>query len=375
MGTQEVTEAAVRQALTQVIDPDLRKDIVSLGFVKAVTINGGQVATTIELTTPACPVKDRLKREAEEAIRSVPGVTAVAVTMTAQVRGGRAPVGGPQAPGQPPQPEMIPGVKNTIAVTSGKGGVGKSTVAANLAVALRQAGAAVGLLDADVYGPSVPTMFGVPEDEKPMVNRQEMIQPLEREGVKLMSIGFLVERDAAMIMRGPMLAKYVTETLSRVDWGELDYLVIDLPPGTGDVQLTLSQAIPLTGAVVVTTPQQVALADVRRAVTMCEKLEVPVLGIVENMSDPIGPDGNRIPMFGHGGGQAAAAAWGVGFLGEVALDGTVPGSGDAGLPIVAAAPESSVAASFREVSQQVAAEVSKLQMADVASAPSIRFVD
>jgi len=295
--------------------------------------------------------------------------------MTAQVRGGRVPVGGPQAPGQPDKPDMIPGVKNTIAVTSGKGGVGKSTVAANLAIALQQSGAAVGLLDADVYGPSVPTMFGVPEDEKPMVNRQEMIEPLQREGVKLMSIGFLVERDAAMIMRGPMLAKYVTETLSRVDWGELDYLVIDLPPGTGDVQLTLSQAIPLTGAVVVTTPQQVALADVRRAVTMCQKLEVPVLGIVENMSDPIGPDGQRIPLFGHGGGQTAAAEWGVGYLGEVSLDGAVPGSGDAGLPIVAAAPESKVAAAFRELSQNVAAEVSKLRMADQAATPSIRFVD
>jgi len=375
LGTETVTEAAVRQALTKVIDPDLHRDIVALGFVKAITIDGGQVAATIELTTPACPVKDRLKREAQEAIAGVPGVTGVEVTMTARVRGGQAPVGGPQAPGQPPQPEMIPGVKNTIAVTSGKGGVGKSTVAANLAIALRQSGAQVGLLDADVYGPSVPTMFGVPEDEKPMVNREEMIGPLEREGVKLMSIGFLVERDAAMIMRGPMLAKFVTETLSRVDWGELDYLVIDLPPGTGDVQLTLSQSIPLTGAVVVTTPQQVALADVRRAVTMCEKLEVPVLGIVENMSDPVGPDGNRIPLFGHGGGQTAASEWGVGFLGEVSLDGSVPGSGDSGLPIVAAAPESAVAAAFRELSQNVAAEVSKLRLADQAGTPSIRFVD
>jgi ATP-binding protein involved in chromosome partitioning len=218
-------------------------------------------------------------------------------------------------------------------------------------------------------------MFGVPEAEKPTVNRQDMIQPIEREGLKLMSIGFLVEREAAMIMRGPMLAKYVTETLSRVDWGELDYLVIDLPPGTGDVQLTLSQAIPLTGAVVVTTPQQVALADVRRAVTMCQKLEVPVLGIVENMSDPIGPDGQRIPLFGHGGGRAAAEEWGVGFLGEVSLDGTVPGSGDAGLPIMAAMPESAISASLREVAQSIAAEVSKLRMADQAGTPSIRFVD
>ncbi|NUP99378.1 MAG: Mrp/NBP35 family ATP-binding protein, partial [Armatimonadetes bacterium] len=335
---QRLTEDLVKGALRSVIDPDLRRDIVSLGFVKDISIAGGKVAVTIELTTPACPVKDRLRNEAADSIRGIPGVTEVEVTMTAQVRRGQG--GGLHGPGQAPQESPIPGVKNTIAVTSGKGGVGKSTVAANLAVALTQTGARVGLLDADVYGPSIPTMFGVPAEEKPYVNSRELIEPIERDGLLLMSIGFLVERDAAMIMRGPMLAKYVQDALAKVDWGELDYLVIDLPPGTGDVQLTLSQTIPLTGAVVVTTPQKVSLADVRRAVTMCEKLNVPILGIVENMSDPIAPNGTRIPMFGSGGGQTAAQEWGVPFLGEVTLDAAVPTTGDEGTPIVQAGPDS-----------------------------------
>lgn len=374
LGTEVVTEDAVKEALSTVIDPDLHRDIVSLGFVKKITICGGNVAATIELTTPACPMKDRMKRLSEDAIMGIPGVVGVKLNMTARVRGAQQAVDGAKTPGQPAA-DLIPDVKNTIAVSSGKGGVGKSTVAANLAVALQQAGATVGLLDADVYGPSVPTMFGVPENEKPTANPQGIIQPIFREGVKLMSIGFLVERDAAMIMRGPMLAKYVTETLSRVDWGDIDYLVIDLPPGTGDVQLTLAQAIPLTGSVIVTTPQQVALADVRRAVTMCEKLNVPVLGIIENMSDPVGPDGQRIPLFGHGSGLIAATEWNVEYLGEVSLDGTVPTSGDSGRPIVASAPDSSVAASFREISEKIAAEVSKLRMADEAGVPTIQFVD
>ncbi|MCC7493785.1 MAG: Mrp/NBP35 family ATP-binding protein [Fimbriimonadaceae bacterium] len=369
-GKKGVTAEQVRDALRVVIDPDLHRDIVTLGFVKDIAIQGADVAVTIELTTPACPVKDRLRREAEAAVQGLPGVGAVSITMTAQVRRG---------PGAPAEPAAnpIPGVRNTIAVTSGKGGVGKSTVAANLAMALAQSGAATGLLDADVYGPSVPTMFGVPAEEKPYVNERQLIEPIEREGLKLMSIGFLVERDAAMIMRGPMLAKYVQDALARVDWGELDYLVIDLPPGTGDVQLTLSQTIPLTGAVVVTTPQQVALADVRRAVTMCEKLNVPILGIVENMSDPVGPDGQRQPMFGHGGGRAAAAEWGCYFLGEVHLDPRVPVSGDAGLPLVAAQPEAPGAARFVELAGALASRLSVLHLASEgqAATPTLRIVD
>ncbi len=373
MSGKQITEDQVRDALRVVIDPDLRRDIVSLGFVKSIVIDGGRVEATIELTTPACPVKDKLKREAIAAIEGVPGVSEAAVTMTAQVR--RGPTGAPE--GAQPSAELIARVKNTIAVTSGKGGVGKSTVAANLAVALKQSGASVGLLDADVYGPSIPTMFGVPAEEKPYVNQQELIVPLSREGVLLMSIGFLVDREAAMIMRGPMLAKYVQDALARVDWGELDYLVIDLPPGTGDVQLTLSQTIPLTGAVVVTTPQRVALADVRRAVTMCQRLNVPVLGIVENMSDPIAPDGQRIAMFGHGGGQQAATEWGLNFLGEVSLDGAIPATGDDGLPIVAAAPESKAAAAFGDLAGAVAARISVLHMesAGQGPVPSLRIVD
>ncbi len=364
-----MTADQVREALKVVIDPDLHRDIVSLGFVKDITIDSGQVAVTIQLTTPACPLKERFKREATEAIAKLPGVKEVVVTLTAQARGnGHGGVPEPNA-------DIIPGVRNTVAVTSGKGGVGKSTVAVNLAVALRQEGAKVGLLDADVYGPSIPTMFGVPADEKPYVNEDQKIQPIQREGLLLMSIGFLVGQDAAMIMRGPMLAKYVQDALARVDWGELDYLIIDLPPGTGDVQLTLSQTIPLTGAVVVTTPQRVALADVRRAVTMCQKLNVPILGIVENMSDPVGPDGSRQTVFGHGGGAAAAAEWGLPYLGEVQLDSTIPTSGDGGLPIVAAQPGSSSALAFTSLAGTVASRVSQINFDGQAAAPAIRIVD
>lgn len=286
--------------------------------------------------------------------------------MTAQVRQGQA---------SRPEGNPIPGVRNTIAVTSGKGGVGKSTVAANLALALAQHGAKVGLIDADVYGPSIPTMLGVPDDERPTSPNGEDIHPVEREGLKLMSMGFLVDREAAMIMRGPMLSKYVQEALVRVEWGELDYLILDMPPGTGDVQLTLSQTIPLTGAVVVTTPQRVALDDVRRAVTMCEKLNVPVLGLVENMSDPIGPDGQPIPMFGRGGGEAAAKEWGLDFLGSVPLDGGVPASGDAGRPIVLSQPGSPAALALNAVAQATAARVSTVAMAGAGAVPSVRLVD
>ena len=371
-GRKGLTENQVREALKAIIDPDLHRDIVSLGFVKQIAIDGAKVAVTIELTTPACPMKDRMRRQAEEILGGLPGIETVEVTMTAQVR--RGPAAGVNIPGQQ-QPDPIPGVANTIAVTSGKGGVGKSTVSVNLAVALRLSGARVGLLDADVYGPSIPTMFGVPAEEKPYTNEKDRIARIEREGLKLMSIGFLVDRDAAMIMRGPMLSKYVQEALARVDWGELDYLVIDMPPGTGDVQLTLSQTIPLTGAVVVTTPQRVALADVRRAVTMCEKLNVTVLGLVENMSDPIGPDGQPIPMFGRGGGEAAAAEWGLSFLGTVPLDGNVPASGDSGQPIVAAEPGSPAALACGAIAGAIAARVSTLAMGQGNRQPELRILD
>lgn len=367
MADSKVTEQQVLEALSKIIDPDLHRDIVSLGFVKDIKICGGNVAFTIELTTPACPVKEQFKQAATRFVMELPGVDHVEVNLTANVR--RQQHAMPEQ-----QSDLIPGVKVTIAVTSGKGGVGKSTVAVNLAVALQQAGAKVGLLDADVYGPSIPTMFGIPSDERPTLNEDEQIVPVVRGGIPLMSIGFLVEPDAAMIMRGPMLAKFVQDALARVDWGELDYLVIDLPPGTGDVQLTLAQTIPLTGAVVVTTPQRVALADVRRAVTMCEKLNVPVLGIIENMSDPIGPDGQRIPMFGHGGGAQAAGEWGVEFLGEVGFDSNVPSSGDQGEPIVAAQAGSPAAQSLAEIAGRIAAAVSA-RAAQATAGPTIRIGD
>ncbi|MBI2297621.1 MAG: Mrp/NBP35 family ATP-binding protein [Armatimonadetes bacterium] len=368
MAAQSVTDAQVLRALSEIVDPDLHRDIVTLGFVKELKICGGNVAFTIELTTPACPVKERFRQQATQLVMAVDGVQHVEVKMTSNVRGnGAAKADGPAA-------EYAPGVKHTIAVTSGKGGVGKSTVAANVAAALKLAGAQVGLLDADVYGPSVPTMFGVAADERPVVNQQEMIVPLYRHDVPLMSIGFLVEEGAAMIMRGPMLSKFVQDALARVDWGELDYLIIDLPPGTGDVQLTLAQTLPLTGAVVVTTPQKVALADVRRAVTMCEKLNVPVLGLVENMSDPVGANGERIPVFGRGGGEAAARDWRLQFLGEVPLDSSVPVSGDAGDPIVFDDPDSPTALIFKAIAGRLAAVVSTRTMQGT-GVPTMRIVD
>ncbi len=266
-------------------------------------------------------------------------------------------------------------IRYKLFVMSGKGGVGKSSVSVNIAAALAARGFKVGLMDVDIHGPSVPRLLGLTGQLE--TDRGSLVKPKRyNDNLHVVSMdSLLLDPDQAVLWRGPMKTSAIRQFISDVQWGDLDFLVIDSPPGTGDEPMTVLKLIPEALAVVVTTPQQVALADVRRAVTMCQKLEVPVLGIVENMSDPIGPDGQRIPLFGHGGGQTAAAEWGVGYLGEVSLDGAVPGSGDAGLPIVAAAPESKVAAAFRELSQNVAAEVSKLRMADQAATPSIRFVD
>ncbi len=366
---EPVTEEQVREALRAVIEPQSGRDIVALDCLREVTICGGNVAVKIELNTPAPPVKNTVKARAQEVLSKLPGVERAEVRIAIDLS--KQPPPPPREAAGPAADSPIPGVKATLAVASGKGGVGKSTVAANLAVALRQLGARVGLLDADVYGPSVPTMFGVDGGVQLRVNERELIEPLEIDGVKLFSIGFLVEREAAMIMRGPMLAKYVNDGLGRVDWGELDVLVIDLPPGTGDVQLTLGQTIPVTGAVIVTTPQRVALADVRRAITACERLNVPVVGILENMSDPLGADGERVPMFGHGGGRAAATEWGLPYLGEVRFDPQVPVSGDGGTPIVAAQPGSEVAELYRGLAERLLAELG----GGTPAQPSLSVVD
>ncbi|OIO59206.1 MAG: iron-sulfur cluster carrier protein ApbC [Alphaproteobacteria bacterium CG_4_10_14_0_2_um_filter_63_37] len=345
-----VTEAQVLDALRKIQDPDFKKDIVTLGFVKNLKIDGGKVAFTIELTTPACPVKAEFERAAKENVGAIAGVTEVAVTMTANV----------QAHATQKGKELIPGVKNVVAVASGKGGVGKSTTAVNLALALAQSGAKVGILDADIYGPSIPQMLGI--SGRPDTKDGKTLEPMENYGIKAMSIGFLVPDDTPMIWRGPMVMSALNQLLRDTNWGELDYLVVDLPPGTGDAQLSLAQQVPVTGAVIVSTPQEVALLDVRKGVNMFRKVEVPILGIVENMAYFVcdGCD-KRHYIFDHGGAHKAADSFGVPFLGEVPLVPEVREDADAGRPIVIANPDSPVSQAYRDIAGQVAAQISKMQ--------------
>jgi len=342
-----VTEEAVLNALRTIIDPDLRKDIVTLGFVRDLAISEGDVSFRIVLTTPACPVKEEMEGMARESVQVLPGVANVNVTMDAEVPQGRGIKNN----------IAIPGVRNIIAVSSGKGGVGKSTVAVNLAVALAADGASVGIMDADVYGPNIPLMLGTGYDQPEIVNNQ--LKPIEAHGVKMISMAVLVPPDKPMILRGPMLHGVVRQFLSDVNWGELDYLIVDMPPGTGDVQLSLAQLVPVQGAVLVTTPQEVSLSDVRRAVKMFEQVNVPVLGVVENMSYFIAPDtGTKYEIFGKGGGQKLADEYGLNFLGQVPLGMEVREGGDKGVPVVVAHPESPQAAAFRKVAEEVARQVS-----------------
>ena len=343
----QVTEQIVLDSLKQIIDPDLRKDIVTLGFIRDLRISGGDVAFRVVLTTPACPVKEQMESEATEIVRALDGVTSVKVTMDAEVPQGRGIANN----------VAIQGVKNIIAVSSGKGGVGKSTVAVNLAVALAADGAKVGLMDADVYGPNVPMMLGTGYDQPEVVNGQ--LVPIEAHGIKMISMAVLVPPDKPMILRGPMLHGVVRQFLTDVNWGELDYLIVDMPPGTGDVQLSLAQLVPVQGAVVVTTPQEVSLADVRRAVKMFETVNVPVLGVIENMSYFIAPDtGNRYEIFGRGGGLKLCAEYNLNFLGEVPMGMEVREGGDKGVPVVVSFPDSPQSAAFRHVAEEVARQVS-----------------
>jgi len=342
-----VSQEQVLAALRAVQDPDLHKDIVTLGFVKDVKVAGGEVDFTIELTTPACPVKDEMKAEAEGIVRRLPGVTAARATMTADVkaRGGF----GRQA---------VPGIRNIIAVGAGKGGVGKSTTAVNLAVALQRKGARVGLMDADVYGPNTPQMLGI--EGGPEVSEAKHMIPPEAFGIKVISMGMLVPADQPIIWRGPMLHGAVQQFMRDVEWGELDYLIVDLPPGTGDVSLSMAQSVPVAGAVVVTTPQGVSVSDVREAVAMFRQLNIPVLGVVENMSYFMcGHCQERTEIFGHGGGVKMAEDMGIPMLGQIPIDTRVRAGGDEGRPIVNAAPESPAAKAFAEVAGRVAAEISK----------------
>lgn len=355
------TEQAVLNALRRVKDPDLQRDIVALDFVKGVSISGRDIAFSIELTTPACPVRDELKAAAEKAIREdIPSAGSVEITMTSNVRTTQG-IG---------RVNLLPGVKNTIAVASGKGGVGKSTVAVNLAVSLALDGARVGLIDADIYGPSIPLMMGI--DRKPEVVGGKL-RPLEAHGVSVMSIGFLIDPTQAVIWRGPMVSGALKQFMSDVEWGELDYLLFDLPPGTGDIHLTLAQSIPLSGAVVVTTPQDISLADARKAFTMFQKVNIPVLGLVENMSFHIcGKCGHREEIFDSGGGAKAAREMGVPFLGEIPIYTPIRVGSDTGRPIVVMEPESGQAGVLRGIARNLAAQVSIRQYSDF-SAPDIEI--
>ncbi len=354
----DVSKEEILRALSAINDPDLGRNIVELGFVQKVRSCDGLVAFDIELTTPACPVKDQMKQAAEDIVRALPGVKNVNVTMTAQTRQAFDPK------------SVIPGVKNAIAVASGKGGVGKSTTAVNLAIALSQTGASVGLLDADIYGPSIPIMLGVPEGEQPMgedTPEGQRIWPIERHGIKLMSIGFVTPKDKPIVWRGPMVGKMIQTFLTSVVWGELDYLVIDLPPGTGDTQLTLMQSAPLSGAVIVTTPEAVALEDVMRAGRMFETMAqagtaVPILGVVENMSWFEAPGGERIYLFGEGGGARAAQAFEVPLLGQVPRDIDITRGGDRGLPITVADGDHPASHVYREIAGSVARLISTIAM-------------
>src|SRR5215216_6140182 len=299
--------ATVLDALRVVIDPDLRKDIVSLGFVKNLSIDKGRVSFTIELTTPACPVKEQLRDQATAAVRALPGVSDVSVQMSANVRSVSAP-----ETGRTP----LPGVKNVIAVGAGKGGVGKTTVAVNLALALTKCGSRAGILDADIYGPNVPIMLGIRDTQ--LVTDGKRIVPAEKYGLQVVSMGFLTSDDSPVIWRGPMLHGAVQQFFRDVAWTDLDYLIIDMPPGTGDVALSLSQTVPVAGAILVTTPQQVSLADTRRAIRMYQKLNIPPIGVVENMSYYACTNcHHETDLFGHGGGEALATDMKVPFLGRL----------------------------------------------------------
>ena len=341
-----VTKEEVLSALRNVQDPDLHKDIVSLGFVKEVRVEGGEVDFTVELTTPACPVKDQMKFQAEAVVAALPGVTAARARMTANVsiRGGLG-------------RQQIPGIRNIVAVGAGKGGVGKSTTAVNVAVALAKKGARVGLLDGDVYGPNIPQMLG--STESPEMDGEKRIVPPEAQGIKVISMGMLVPPDQPIIWRGPMLHGAVQQFMRDVAWGELDYLVVDLPPGTGDVALSMAQSVPMAGAIVVTTPQSVSVSDVKKAVGMFRQLNIPVLGVIENMSYFVcGHCQERTDIFGTGGGRRIADEMQIPFLGEVPIDTRVRAGGDDGLPIVSVAPEAPAAQAFIAVASQVAAQVS-----------------
>jgi ATP-binding protein involved in chromosome partitioning len=325
-------------------EPELHRDLVSLGMIKDLTAEAGRVSFTIELTTPACPLVDRIQSEARAAVEAVPGVQQVDIRTTSSVRSDGRTRGLINAP-----------IRNAVAVASGKGGVGKTTLAVNMAVALAQAGARVGLLDADVYGPNVPTMIGLQTMPEP---RDGKMVPAEAFGVKVVSMAFLIPPDQPLIWRGPMLHSAIRQFIADVDWGDLDYLIVDLPPGTGDASLSLAQSLPLSGVVIVTLPQQVSLDDARRGLEMFRTMDVPILGVVENMGPFELPDGTRIDVFGSGGGEKLAAAAGVPFLGGIPMDPGVRLGSDTGRPIVLSDPDSAPGQALARLARSLAATLS-----------------
>ena len=340
----ELTPDAVMTALSRVQEPELHKDLVTLNMIRDLSVENGQVNFTIMLTTPACPLKNQIENEARQAVMLVPGVESVAIKFDSNV----------PADGRQRGILNLP-IRNAVAVASGKGGVGKSTVAVNVAVVLAQSGARVGLLDADIYGPNIPTMMGV--QQLPPSDSEKLV-PAEAYGVKIMSIGFLVKPEQPLIWRGPMLHSAIRQFLSDVEWGELDYLIIDLPPGTGDAGLSLAQSLPLSGGIIVTLPQQVSLDDARRGLEMFRQLDVPIFGVVENMSYLELPDGSRMDIFGSGGGKRLAEVTGTAFIGAIPMDSAVRQGGDSGKPVVIAKPDSPVAQALRAVAEDLAAKIS-----------------
>ena len=342
-----IREETVLEALKAVRDPDLNRDIVSLKFIKNLKIDGGRVAFTIELTTPACPVKDQMRDQARAVVAAIPGVTSVEIEMTAQVRSTATPEAGKA---------QVPGVKNIIAVGAGKGGVGKTTVAVNLAIALSQAGGRVAMIDGDIYGPNVPIMLGL---QTQLTTDGQKIVPAEQYGMQIVSMGFLTGDDAPIIWRGPMLHGVIQQFFREVRWDRIDYLIVDMPPGTGDVALSLSQTVPVSGAVVVTTPQTVSIADTRRALRMYQKLNVPTLGLVENMSHFVCPGcAVESDIFGKGGGESLAQELSVPFLGRIPIYEPIRVGGDTGIPIAIGEPQSAAARAFRSAAERLAAQLS-----------------
>jgi ATP-binding protein involved in chromosome partitioning len=350
--SDKLNTSSVLEVLRPVQDPELRKSLVELNMIRNVKIDDGKVSFTLVLTTPACPLREFIVEDCQKAVKQLPGVKDVLVDVTAET---------PQQKSLPDR-AGIAGVKNIVAISSGKGGVGKSTVAVNVAVALAQTGAKVGLLDADIYGPNDPTMLGL-EHAQLMVRqgeKGEVLEPAFNHGVKLVSMGFLIDKDQPVIWRGPMLNGIIRQFLYQVQWGDLDYLIVDMPPGTGDAQLTLTQAVPMAGAVIVTTPQNVALLDARKGLRMFQQMQVPVLGIVENMSYFIPPDlpEKQYDIFGSGGGEKTAKELGLPLLGCVPLEISLRQGGDRGVPIVVAEPESASAKALKAIALAIAGKVS-----------------